>query len=779
MILDTINPQEPLTHLALANWDSKVPGKEIDDLSNLMEIVSLINQTGENQALAKDRNIVIRKCWNFAKKAHSPIAIELCQKIRASSLKIIFKEQIELPPESIADLTQESAYFEKLLIGGFTEMGENTITIQDISKKEFEKLLDLTCRKTKDETPQDVIMQDAHPKESRILNSKLQNLLTFYMTAHQLQMQKAIALIAEELKVYIGSLKPLVDLETALMILNEYCYLLPTDDILRNALSEYFNQCVAKLKTREELASFLIDHGKHLRGIGPFYFPLNDNDVDLIIKCCPILTKISFKFADITDISINRVIDRCPLLQELDLTYCIKITNLQRIEKLTNLQVLCLQDCNIADDGLKSVFKLTKLRSLNLDIRSITDKTLEGIEKLINLKWLSLSGSKITDKSLAEIYKLTNLEWLNLDICSTLSDEGFNGIEKLINLKWLSVYGCKINDKILGKISKLPLESLNLRECTLFTDQGLKTIATMASLKSLSLKECTQLTSIGLESLSPMLALEELILSGCKVDQILQKLLGKLKNLKKLELALCENITNSDLEGLEGLTYLEELNLMSCKNLTDKSFALLGKLIKLKKLFLSYTQISCLKGFEKLINLQELFLHGCINLKESELVRIVGFKNLKELSLEDCSKIDHISLACIGQLSSLESLNLTNTNITDEGLEEIENLINLKELNIARCNKITNKGMEFIGKLMNLEGLDLMACINLTDESLPHIANLVNLNTLFLTDCEKLTSQGIKCLLCLKFLKNLFLSGYNLVNEETRQEFEKKGIYVQ
>ncbi|CAI9282246.1 unnamed protein product [Lactuca saligna] len=82
---------------------------------------------------------------------------------------------------------------------------------------------------------------------------------------------------------------------------------------------------------------------------------------------------------------------------------------------------------------------------------------------------------------------------------------------------------------------------------------------------------------------------------------------------------------------------------------------------------------------------------------DSGLLRIKECKNVEALNLNFCEHISDVGLECIIGLSNLTSLSLKrNTNITAKGLSVLSGLVNLSKLDLERCSE---KGLSACGHL--------------------------------------------------------------------------------
>ena len=274
-----------------------------------------------------------------------------------------------------------------------------------------------------------------------------------------------------------------------------------------------------------------------------------------------------------------------------------------------------------------------------------------------------------------------------------------------------------------------------------FQISHLKTIHWEAAVPA-HFKEICALTS--LKSLSVSLAIK---------TEALGYLEG-LKNLKTLELFNCQNLQVKDLEFLRKLN-LEKLHLdnLSDKIQSEEGFHLLSQL-PLEKLqledmsfnpFIETKPIPITDEFlkklahKRLHHLSLSYCHEIVGLGFS------GLNYLRELRLDNCSKISDLSFAVLPTaMSQLERLELKNINFTDNyGWNLIGKITSLNSLIITDNDKITPSGLLSLTNLNKLELLSLNRCkkIQISEETLNQIRGLKNLTILNLAGCKILENS--------------------------------------
>jgi len=201
-------------------------------------------------------------------------------------------------------------------------------------------------------------------------------------------------------------------------------------------------------------------------------------------------------------------------------------------------------------------------------------------------------------------------------------------------------------------------------------------------------------------------------------------------------------------EGIAGLsvdgTYSEaELRLISsCKNLER---LVVGESTQIDKVLENANGLTKVKS----INFEE----GTVT--NSDLAKLKGSsleKSLTHVCLSNTNITDD-GLQALTNCSGLEILRLRNTDVTDSGLKHLASMSNLRTLRLDNT-LISGTGLLHLSNLTNLSDLSLRGT-DITDLDLQHLRNLKNLNSLNLRKTN-ISSQGIEHLTALP-LENLDL----------------------
>ena len=234
------------------------------------------------------------------------------------------------------------------------------------------------------------------------------------------------------------------------------------------------------------------------------------------------------------------------------------------------------------------------------------------------------------------------------------------------------------------------------------------------------------------------------------LDELQEKVAGigpeKLKAIKEQGLAIAE-------EELTPKTEKKISEWFPDPNLADYIASLMGKnsedIVSIKelnnirttKLEMKNKNISSIEGIQYLTPIKTVYLEGnsisdISHLSEMKLISYITVANNPQLKMEQLTEIKSLKTLVIKQmkredwsflsrLTQLESLHVTNSELTDNDLKHIVPLTNLVSLNISK-NKLTD-----ISVLTNQKKLTYLDICNNKIKSMDVIANYPNLNILY------------------------------------------------
>lgn len=110
-------------------------------------------------------------------------------------------------------------------------------------------------------------------------------------------------------------------------------------------------------------------------------------------------------------------------------------------------------------------------------------------------------------------------------------------------------------------------------------------------------------------------------------------------------------------------------------------------------------------------------------------------------------------LSYLNQFLNLRSATFTNTNLNDEGLAIVSNCSMIDNLNL-QDTEITNEGIQHLQNLYSLKYLRLKENFQLTDECVPYLIELDRLTNLEIQETS-ITENGLKKLTALEYLEKI------------------------
>ncbi|GCB62436.1 hypothetical protein scyTo_0014495 [Scyliorhinus torazame] len=201
-------------------------------------------------------------------------------------------------------------------------------------------------------------------------------------------------------------------------------------------------------------------------------------------------------------------------------------------------------------------------------------------------------------------------------------------------------------------------------------------------------------------------------------------------NLNHIYVSDCPRITDSSLKSLSTLKNVVVLNFSDCIRITDSGI----------RSFLEGPSASKIK---------ELNLSNCILISDLSLLKVVQrCQSLTHLRLRYCGRLTDSGIEWLGNMPTLITIDLTGTNIQEQGFGGFAQNAKLKELILAECSAVNDIGLQkFYTKVTNLEYLELTHCILVSDMSTKTLAFCCRrLTSLNIAGCPKITDLSIQYL---------------------------------
>lgn len=229
--------------------------------------------------------------------------------------------------------------------------------------------------------------------------------------------------------------------------------------------------------------------------------------------------------------------------------------------------------------------------------------------------------------------------------------------------------------------------------------------------------------------------------------------------LKHLSLVNSPLITDSGLSVLSSLVKLQYLNLTSCSKLTDSCLQHITGLKNLCFLSLDQTKVTDAGMVLYLQSapscLSQLSLNQTAVTEATLVVLPTCVPQLRLLSIKQ-TKVGDVS--ALAEMSSLQTLNLDGTGVTESSLEHLASHPALSSLSLAGIPVVDgNQALQIISGL-KLNQLTLPGRHSVTDSGLSFLSRLSLLSELDLTDYTQVTDQGVSQLSTMTRLKKLSLS---------------------
>ena len=227
-----------------------------------------------------------------------------------------------------------------------------------------------------------------------------------------------------------------------------------------------------------------------------------------------------------TDVAIEAFAHCCPLMLEIDLQGCEKVTDASisvlmqsLMQHGRSLRELRLAQCNLLTDAaffsLSMELRCDTLRILDLTAcHLLTDYAVEKIVSVApRLRILVLAKcSEITDQSVFAICKLgKNLHDIHLGRCGRITDEALKELVRHCNR----------------------IRYIDLAGCLLVTDASVKLLAALPKLRRIGLVKCTNITDRSIRALAS---------SGTGDPRVAGKV-GYTSSLERVHLSYCLNVT--------------------------------------------------------------------------------------------------------------------------------------------------------------------------------------------------------------------------------------------
>ena len=273
------------------------------------------------------------------------------------------------------------------------------------------------------------------------------------------------------------------------------------------------------------------------------------------------------------------------------------------------------------------------------------------------------------------------------------------------------------------------------------TDDDLALLGELEQLRRIRL-DYSWISDLGMKRLTYLLKVREIGLSYC--DYLTDGAVAAIKDWKELEVLDLEgtDVTSRSFEHIAGMTRLRVLR-VGHSRVEDEGFENLAPLERLEELSIGGNKMSgrALPLLKLLPALRRLDLGG----------RQRTDSGMWSVALSD------FNLDALAELTDLESLDLRDLPIGDNGVARLTSLVRLRELNLSGT-EVGAEGLAALAKLPRLETLRLWRAEAVDDRAAEALAAFDGLEALDLTETS-ITGAGLRRLVGLGSLKRLYIGG--------------------
>ena len=406
---------------------------------------------------------------------------------------------------------------------------------------------------------------------------------------------------------------------------------------------------------------------------------------------------------------------------------------------LNQLKILNISgSCDVTDIGLVHLNKLLTLEELDLSYCYITGNGLVHINNLVNLKALNVSGCR---ERMAQVLE----ESIGISLCNNLQ------------LTQLHLSGCGITDQTVSRITSFTLLKQLDISYNPITDEGLRHLTNLQHLYVLDVSANSKIRDLGIRFLVPLSSLKNLKLGYTGVSDSVIPYLFHFQELCDLDMSFCSNITWENI-CVDNLSLLKNMNLWHCNvtndalgcisviqslcslnirwnnSVTEKGLKHLSNLRNLKKLYISYCSDVGVSYIAALTLLTTLHLDRA-NITDVSISHLLQLHNLSELDVNDCKGLTGKSISQLSSLKALTTLSLINCGLTDGTISYIGDILSLECLNL-QGNQFTGKGLKGLSGLKRLREINISSNSHVKDLGMPYLSMLVSLRVIYASSYE-------------------------------------------
>lgn len=143
----------------------------------------------------------------------------------------------------------------------------------------------------------------------------------------------------------------------------------------------------------------------------------------------------------------------------------------------------------------------------------------------------------------------------------------------------------------------------------------------------------------------------------------------------------------------------------------------------------------------------------------------ISYAGFRHVTFHYTPQLNDIALEFIGRLTDLQTLRLSSSKITDNGLQHLSQLTGLEHLSLIGCENITSYGLSKLATLSQLESLNFTGCRLLTNSKVWEQFKNSPLQHINIAHCEWLSDQSVLQISVIATLRALILTGCKLVTD--------------
>jgi len=131
--------------------------------------------------------------------------------------------------------------------------------------------------------------------------------------------------------------------------------------------------------------------------------------------------------------------------------------DLTKLESLSELRLLSLDQCSITDEGVREIVRVPTLESLSLlGCDDITDRSLSYLGTLESLTTLNICTfrAQISSRNIHCLSALPSLEILDVGSCPGISDDAVEPLASLSHLVNLDIRGTSISEEAAKRLGR-------------------------------------------------------------------------------------------------------------------------------------------------------------------------------------------------------------------------------------------------------------------------------------------------------------------------------------